>query len=76
MSYNKSYDLIEIFGIINMGIATIFDEFYSSQVEIWDKMHFKTAAIFNFKMVAEDVLGKNGTLNFWNQHPQIDKVSQ
>ena len=34
------------------------------------------AAILKFKMAAEDVFEKNGTYNFWNQHPQIDKVSQ
>ena len=34
------------------------------------------AAILKFKMAAEDVVEKNGTKFFWNQHPQIDKVSQ
>ena len=33
------------------------------------------AAILKFKMAAEDVVEKNGTKIFWNQHPQIDKVS-
>ena len=34
------------------------------------------AAILKFKMAAEDVVEKNGTKFFLNQHPQIDKVSQ